>query len=108
LNGGRYAEHKRFREDGIVRSEFPTLPRHAWKTFLAFLGLGSLTWAILDPLLNLWFDPNVASMAAAGVSVPIVIGGNKAWANPRVLPWVILVLIATGIIGGVLGATIGG
>lgn len=87
-------------------SELFPPPGYTWKTFLAFVGLAALVWAILEPILGLWLKPRVAAMAAAGVSVPIAISGNKGWAHPRVLPRVLLALIAMGVAGGFLGAII--
>ena len=90
-----------------MASETSSRCAHTWKTFLAFFLLGAVLFAMLAAILQLWFDGRVASMAAAFATVPIAISGNRSWGRPRVWPWIVLVLIAMGIVGGFLGTIIG-
>jgi len=65
-----------------------------------------MVYIIVGFTLLLWFDRSVAFWAGAGASAPIAISGNKGWAHRRVLPWALLVIIAMGVVGGLLGAII--
>ena len=90
-----------------MASELRSPTRYTAKTFLAFFGLAVAVWLLVAFVVGMWFDQDIATGAAAGTAVPIAVSGNSAWRDRRLLPRVVLLLIATGIAGGLLGAIIG-
>ena len=91
-----------------MASELRSPTRYTVRTFFAFFTLAVVMWLAVALIVGMWFDHDIATGAAAGTAVPIAISGNSAWRDRRLLPRVVLLLIATGIAGGFLGAIIGG
>jgi hypothetical protein len=79
-----------------------TSGEYTWRTFAFFFALALVVRVVLQLVLERWLPGDVASGVGIGATVPIVLSGNRRWREPRVLPWVVVVLVAMGLLGGLV------
>lgn len=85
-----------------ARPSSPAPVAYTWRTFACFFAIAIAVGVIVQLVLQLWLPGDIAAGVGTGVAVPILMSGNPRWREPRVLPWVILVVAATGVLGGLV------
>lgn len=79
-----------------------TAGEYTWRTFAFYFVLAVVVSVVVQLVARLWLPGDLAAGVGSGAALPVLLSGNRRWREPRVLPWVVLLVLAMGIVGGLV------